>query len=117
MKRSFVVVLATLTIGMTAFAYKNAPEYLNAQGNGGELRMVLSATDDDGNAVSNASVKVLMGMNFREKAYYISGKTDGKGREIRAVQFATVEVTASWRTYIRLQGSRDLTTGGNGFDC
>ena len=42
--------------------------------------MIVSAVDDDGNAVSNANVKVLLGMNFREKAYFISGITDAKGQ-------------------------------------
>jgi hypothetical protein len=41
--------------------------------------MILSAVDDYGSAVSNASVKVLMGMNFRENAYYINGTTDADG--------------------------------------
>ena len=79
-KSSHVVMLIILAVGMTAFAYKKDPEYLKARRNGGELRMILSVTDDAGNAVSNASVKVLMGMNFREKAYYITGRTDGNGQ-------------------------------------
>ena len=118
MKRSFGVILATLTIGMTAFAYKNDPEYLNAQRNGGELRMVLSATDDDGNAVSNASVKVLMGMNFREKAYYISGRTDGKGQFV--VEGKTtgneIEIEVTKDGYYRGRKRLCLIAMGNEFD-
>jgi hypothetical protein len=80
MKKYLVFIMTTLTVVISVFAHKKDPEYLKARRNGGELRMVVSAVDDDGNAVSNAFVKVLMGMNFREKAYFISGITDAKGQ-------------------------------------
>ena len=71
--------MVALTVAMSAFAHKKDPEYLKARRNGGELRMMVFAVDDDGNAVSNAVVNVLMGMNFREKAYFVNGITDSKG--------------------------------------
>lgn len=67
MTRSIIAVIL-LFLGFALNAAKNDPEYLNARRNGGELRMMVPAVGDDGNAVSNASVRVLMGMNFREKA-------------------------------------------------
>ena len=80
MMKSLVFMVVALTVTMSAFAQKKDPEYLKARRNGGELRMIVSAVDDEGNAVSNASVKVLLGMNFREKAYYVNGITDSKGQ-------------------------------------
>ena len=80
MMKSLIFMMLALTVVMSAFAHKKDPEYLKARRSGGELRMIVSAVDDDGSAVSNASVKVLMGMNFREKAYYINGITDAKGQ-------------------------------------
>jgi hypothetical protein len=72
--------MVALTVAMSTFAHKKDPEYLKARRNGGELRMIVFAVDDDGNAVSNAVVKVLMGMNFREKAYFVNGITDAQGQ-------------------------------------
>ena len=82
MMKNLVFVMAALIAAVSVFAYKKDPEYLNARRNGGELRMIVSAIDDDGSAVSNASVKVLMGMTFRERAYYINGVTDVNGQFI-----------------------------------
>ena len=68
MMKDLGFMMVALTVAMSAFAHKKDPEYLKARRNGGELRMMVFAVDDDGNAVSNAVVNVLMGMNFREKA-------------------------------------------------
>ncbi len=80
MKKNIVLIMALLSVDMLALAHKKAPEYLKARRNGGELRLIVSAVDDYGIAVSNASVNVLMGMNFREKAYFINGVTDAMGQ-------------------------------------
>lgn len=80
MMKTLAVTMVALTVAMSVFAHKKGPEYLKARRNGGELRMIVSAVDDDGNAVSNASVKVLMGMNFRERAYFVDGMTDARGQ-------------------------------------
>ena len=82
MKNKIVLLMVLPTVVMSVFAHKKDPEYLKARRNGGDLRMIVSAVDDRGNAVTNASVKVLMGMNFREKAYYVTGLTDTNGQFI-----------------------------------
>ena len=78
--KNLVFMMGALTVAMSGFAHKKDPEYLKARRNGGELRMIVSVVDDDGNAVSNANVKVLMGMNFRENAYFVNGITGAKGQ-------------------------------------
>ena len=78
--KKLVICLVAATTSMLVVAHKKDPDYLKARRDGGNLRMILSAVDDYGSAVSNASVKVLMGMNFRGKAYYINGTTDADGR-------------------------------------
>ena len=80
MMKNLVFMMGALTVAMSGFAHKKDPEYLKARRNGGELRMIVSVVDDDGNAVSNANVKVLMGMNFRENAYFVNGITGAKGQ-------------------------------------
>jgi hypothetical protein len=80
MMKNLAVMIAALMVTMSVFAHKKDPEYLKARRNGGELRLIVSAVDDYGIAVSNASVNVLMGMNFREKAYFINGVTDAMGQ-------------------------------------
>jgi len=80
MMKNLTVTMAVLMLAMSVFAHKKDPEYLKARRNGGELRMIISAVDDDGTAVSNASVRVLMGMNFRERAYFVNGITDAQGQ-------------------------------------
>ena len=80
MIKKLVFMMVALTVVMSVFAHKKDPEYLKARRNGGDTRIVLSIIGDDGQPVSNATVRVLMGMNFRERAYYINGvtSTDGK---------------------------------------
>ena len=80
MMKKLVFMMVVLTVVMPVFALKKDPEYLKARRNGGDTRIVLSIIGDDGQPVSNATVRVLMGMNFRERAYYINGvtSTDGK---------------------------------------
>ena len=77
MMKNLVFMMGALTVAMSGFAHKKDPEYLKARRNGGELRMIVSAIDDDGNAVSNVAVRALMGMNFREKACRRHGKCVG----------------------------------------
>lgn len=82
MKNAIVAVTVGMTVAISAFAHKKDPDYLKARREGGDLRMILSAADDYGNVVSSANVKVLMGMTFRERAYYINGVTDVNGQFI-----------------------------------
>ena len=78
-KKITVMIIASIGV-LLLFAHKTDPDYLNARRNGGDTRIVLSIIDDDGQPVSNAMVRALMGMNFRERAYYINGVTSATGK-------------------------------------
>lgn len=79
MKNKIIIILTFMAMGFSTFAHKKDPDYLNARRNGGKAQIILSISDDLGNAISNASIRVLMGMNFREQAYYIEGLSNAKG--------------------------------------
>ena len=66
-------------IASAAFALKQDPDYRKARKDGAEAQVKVCVVDDEGAAVSNASVKVFMGMNFRPKGYWIKGETDANG--------------------------------------
>jgi hypothetical protein len=74
-----VICIVVATASMMAMARKKAPDYLDARRNGAEAQMKICVVDDEGRAVSNASVRVFMGMNFRPKGYWIEGVTDEHG--------------------------------------
>lgn len=118
MMKNLVFMIVALTVAMTAFAHKKDPEYLKARRNGGELRMIVSAVDDDGNVVSNAAVRVLMGMNFREKAYFINGITDYQGQFV--VEGKTtgneIEIVVTKDGYYKGHKKLCLITMGNEFE-
>lgn len=78
MKKS-VMVFAVVLVSATAMALKKDPAYLKARRNGAEAQLKVYIVNDEGAAVSNASIKVFMGMNFRPKGYWIKGKTDEDG--------------------------------------
>ena len=80
MKKKIIFMIMVSMGSLFVFAHKKDPDYLNARRNGGDARIVLSIIEDDGRAVPNAIVRVLMGMNFRERAYYINGMTDENGK-------------------------------------
>ena len=71
-----VICLAVATASMLAMARKKAPDYLDARRNGAEAQIKICVVDDEGGAVSNASIRAFMGMNFRPKGYWIKGVTD-----------------------------------------
>ena len=79
MMKNLTVTMVVLMLSMSVFAHKKDPEYLKARRDGGDARIVLSIIGDEGLPVSNAIVRVLMGMNFRERAYYINGVTGANG--------------------------------------
>ncbi len=80
MVNKFLIMIMASASSLVLFAHKTDPDYLKARRSGGDACIVLSIIGDDGLPVSNATVRVLMGMNFRERAYYINGATgvDGK---------------------------------------
>ena len=79
MKRVTITIIVSVTCFLL-FAHKKDPDYLKTRRNGGDTRIVLSIIGDDDRPVSNAAVRVLMGMNFRERAYYINGFTSADGK-------------------------------------
>ena len=80
MMKKITITIIVSVASLLLFAHKKAPDYLKARRYGGDARIVLSIIQDDGLPVSNASVRVLMGMNFRERAYYINGVTNADGK-------------------------------------
>ncbi len=50
-----------------------------ARRNGAEAELKKCVVNDEGSVVSNATVKVFMGMNFRPKGYWVNGETDENG--------------------------------------
>lgn len=78
MKKS-IVVFCIVNCIFTLFAFKKDVEYSRARKNGAEAKIHLSIVDDVGMGVSNVSVRVFMGMNFRPKGYWINGVTDEDG--------------------------------------
>ena len=80
MKKKITIMIIVSIGSLLLFAHKKDSEYLKARRNGGDARIVLSIIGDDGQPVSNATVRVLMGMNFRERAYYINGVTSANGK-------------------------------------
>lgn len=118
MKKAIVALTVGMTVVISAFAHKKDPDYLKARRDGGDLRMILSAVDDYGSAVSNASVKVLMGMNFRDNAYYINGTTDADGHFV--IEGRTtgneIEIEVVKEGYYRGHKKLCLITMGNEYE-
>ncbi len=78
MRRMFITVGCVL-VSLVACALKKDPSYRSARRNGADYRTVLRVVDDGGHAVSDAKVRVLMGMNFIKSSYFIEGTTDTNG--------------------------------------
>ena len=68
-----------MLITVQSYAIKKDPSYRDARKNGAMAKMELRITNDMGVPIPNASVHVLMGMNFRERSYDIDGKSDMNG--------------------------------------
>lgn len=78
MRRLFLMTMI-LCVTFSTFALKRDPEYREARRQGAVARMLIHAVDDRGQDVSNATIHVFMGMNFRPKGYTLDGHTDGRG--------------------------------------
>jgi hypothetical protein len=78
MKETIMLVAcaAVLSVG---FAKQGNLEYRRARRDGAIARILVHVVDDTGMDVSNASVRVFMGMNFRPKGHYVSGASDTNG--------------------------------------
>ena len=77
--KKMMLILVVSIIAPAVLALKKDPSYRQARLNGAESKIDLYVHDDEGVVVSNANVKVFMGMNFRPKGYWINGVTDANG--------------------------------------
>ena len=66
MKKS-VIMFAFVLVSTTAMALKKDPNYIKARREGAEVQLKVCVVNDTGEAVSNVSIKVFMGMNFRPR--------------------------------------------------
>ena len=73
------MLLAVASIAVHSYALKKDPSYREARRKGAEAKMELRIVNDDGIPVPDANVSVFMGMNFRPKGYFITGRTDTNG--------------------------------------
>ncbi|MBE6397111.1 MAG: hypothetical protein E7046_08920 [Lentisphaerae bacterium] len=74
-----VIVFALIMFSTVVMALKKDPNYLRARRQGAETHVNVRIVDELGESVSNANIKVFMGMNFRPKGYWIKGITDKNG--------------------------------------
>lgn len=74
-----VLISMVIMTHLTIIARGKVQPYLEARRNGADAKLKIYIVDNDDNAVSNASVRVFMGMNFRPKGHWIEGKTNGNG--------------------------------------
>lgn len=118
MSKKLTITVVLVAIGMTSFAHKKDVDYLLARRNGADAKIVVSLLNDDGNPVSNATVRVLMGMNFREKAYYIDGITNPNGQFV--VEGKTtgneIEIAVSKDGYYNTSKKLSFATMGKEYD-
>ena len=77
MKVCFTVL--SLFASSVAMASRTSSDFNRAVLKGADALITLSVVNDDGVAVSNANVRVFMGMNFKPKGYWIEGLTDESG--------------------------------------
>jgi hypothetical protein len=77
--KKILVLFIVANCFFASLAAKKDPEYSKARKNGAEAKIHLRIVDDVGIGVSNVSVRVFMGMNFRSKGYWIDGVTDKNG--------------------------------------
>jgi hypothetical protein len=77
--KKIVVVFVLIMFSIVTMAFKKDPNYLRARRQGAETHINVRIVDELGETVSNANIKVFMGMNFRPKGYWIKGITDENG--------------------------------------
>lgn len=79
MKAKSLMCFAVIACAIPALALKQDPEYRQARHEGAEAKFELRVVDDDDVPVEGATVKVFMGMNYREKGYWLNGETNTNG--------------------------------------
>ena len=77
--KKIVVVFVLIMFSIATMAFKKDPNYLRARRQGAETHINVRIVDEFGESVSNANIKVFMGMNFRPNGYWIKGITDENG--------------------------------------
>ena len=81
-KIRYSVLCAMIMVSFAGLAFKSDLSYNKARRSGAQVQMRLCISNDMGVPVPNASVHVLMGMNFRELSYDIDGKADTNGLSV-----------------------------------
>ena len=79
MKAKSLMCFEVIAFAIPALALKQDPEYRQARHEGAEAKFELRVVDDDDVLVEGATVKVFMGMNYREKGYWLNGETNTNG--------------------------------------
>lgn len=77
MKLAVTFTLALLSLCVVA--RERSAAFLDAMRNGATAKIKLRVVDDGSRPVALAKVRVFMGMNFRERGYWIEGETDSNG--------------------------------------
>ena len=77
MKHSAMVTVVMLSLSSYGILKDSA--YLEARRTGAETKIVLKVVDDMGTVVSNATINIFFGMNFRPKGHMATGETDETG--------------------------------------
>lgn len=77
--KKYLCACVLASVAMTTFALKKDPDYRLARKSGAQTRFRVHVDDDLGCSVTNADVRVFMGMNFRPKGYWLNGVTDANG--------------------------------------
>ena len=75
----YSTLFAVVFIPLAGLSYNGDSAYNDARRSGAQVQMKLCISNDIGEPVRNASVHVLMGMNFRERSYDIDGTSDTNG--------------------------------------
>lgn len=74
-----IAMIAALMVALSSYGLLKNPAYLDARRKGAETKIILKVVDDMGVVVSNASVNIFFGMNFRPKGHAITGETNETG--------------------------------------
>jgi hypothetical protein len=106
MWRLILFIFSSITIGLlpvNAHTHRKDSEFLRAMDSGALTKIIISTSDDDNVPISNVSVRVLMGMEYREDAYFINGKTDKDGKFVieGITKGNEIEITATKDGYYR----------------
>ena len=66
-------------LSFLVFSREYSSNLINAMRNGANANIEIHVADEDRNPVPSAKIRVFMGMNFRERGYWLEGVTDTNG--------------------------------------